>query len=124
MRGTILRAPIQVLERDVALLKLGPQQSEEARELGENECLVTFVDRLDQARNEQVQLRGTGVGSIGIDECRVAGRLPEAQQRFEHLQLGVLPRIAPAAKQRPAVVIAQFVVEKTLPPFELAENRL
>ena len=119
----ILRPAIEILVRNASLAKLLAQQRQEAGELREDERLVTFVNRLDQPGQQQLQLRRGVAVPFGIDQRRVARRLAQAKQRFEHLQLGGLPRCG-AAQQRAPIVIAQLVVERPLPPFQLAENRL
>ena len=49
-----------------------------------------------------------------VDQARVAGRLPQPQQRLEHLRSSSAPRpvALDAAEQRRAVVVAQLVVQR------------
>ena len=63
---------------------------------------------------------------VVVDQARVAGRLAQAQQRLEDLDLRLrrAPRARSRAEQRCAVVVAQLVVELALLRLQLAVDRL
>ena len=124
-RLTIARPAVEVLVHDLTLVEARAQDRQQARELREHDRLVALVDRLGEARDQHIQLRGRIVGPPAIDQTRMAGCRPQPQQRLEDDQLGSADTVrARPSQQRVPIVRAQFVVEDALRPFQLAVQRL
>src|SRR6476660_8588528 len=54
--GPIPRLTVEVLELDSLVFQPGTQQGEQARELREHERLVSFLDDLDEMRQQDIEL--------------------------------------------------------------------
>ena len=119
----ILRASVEIFVGNPPSVEPCSQQAEKARELREDQRLVPLFDGLDQSRNQQIQLGRRIVGSLGVHQRRMTRRLTQAQQGFEHVELRLLPG-RPLVEQRSTVVIAQFLVERSLWALQLADDRL
>jgi hypothetical protein len=101
------------------------EDPEVARELGEDQGLVALLPQLLQSRQQGLQLGAGLVAPARVEQSRVAGRLPQAQQSLQDHDLRpsqALP--ADLLEQRALVVQAQVLVEPPLLAFELAEERL
>ena len=96
-----------------------------ACELREDERLVSFGQQILQVEAQHVELGARFFVAIFIQQTGMAGGLPQAQQGFEDVHLGLRePLFLDDSKDRCAVVVAHFVVECFLILPHRAEDRL
>src|SRR5690606_6431562 len=110
---------VEALEGDVSLGELLADEIEQRSELRKDERLLPLLhDRL-QVLEEGVELGALVPRGAAIDEAGVAGHLPQAEQRLEHVD-GVLRHalLADAREERRPVVLPQVVVDRALLPAE------
>ena len=86
-RRAVARLAVEVLVDEAGRVQPRLQEREEARELREDERLVPLLDDLVEARHEDVELGARALRAPRVDEARVAGGLPQPQERLEHLDL-------------------------------------
>ena len=85
----VARLAVEVFVDDAAAVEVLFHDRQHARELREDERLVPFGDQLLEVRQQDVELgRRFFVGALA-DEGRMAGGLPQAQQRFEHVHFAL-----------------------------------
>ncbi len=86
---------------------------------------MAFFEDLRELRQQGLQLRARFSLAARIDQARMAGRLTQAQQRLQDLDLGPPDAVARDARQkRLPVMVLQLVVDAALIRFHVAENRL
>ena len=124
-RLAVASAAVEINVGNLRRIEAAAHDGKQAGELRENQNLVIFFEHLIELGEQGVEL-GARLGAfLFIDQSRMAGRLAQAQQRFEHLNLELSGSIRGAVfQQARAVVIAQLVVELFVLGFEIAVNRL
>ena len=89
---------------------------QQAGELRKHQRLVSFLEHLLELRQQRIELGAGFLDAALVDQPGMAGRLPQAQQRFEHLDLRLARgrRLRSFFSSARAIVIAQLVVELAL----------
>ena len=86
---------------------------------------MSFFEHLIELREQRVDLGARLRRLLFIDQARMAGRLAQAQQRFEHLELHLAHAVTMSVfQQSRAVIVAQLIIEFSIPRLEIAINRL
>ena len=107
----IPRAAVQVLVDQFFAVEPIADDRQEGRELREDEGLVPFVDHLAKLLHEHVELGAGFVGGILVDQARMNSRLPQAEQRFQDVDLRLfIAFLGDPIGEHGAVVGPQFVV--------------
>ena len=116
---------VQVLIADVLRIQPVAQDGEHGRELRKNQRLVALFDNFRKLRQQHVQFRAWLMVARPVDQARMNGRLAEAKECFQDMDLGFFQTIVlDAVQDGLPVMIPQFVVHRPLCRFQLAEEHL
>src|SRR3954470_2114038 len=111
-RLSVARVPVEISVANRVRVETLAQECEEARELWEHERLVPLARGLGELGQHDIELRARGVGLGARDQRRMAGSLPQPEQRFEHLHPRLLDaHMIDVRKERASIVVEQLVVD-------------
>src|SRR5437588_11327754 len=124
-RLAVSGSAVQIFVCYAAAIQAIANDPQKTRELGEHQCLMPFVENLAQLFQEHVQLGAGIAGALRVEQAWMTSGLPQAQQRFQHLDLGLRQTLVlNPLEQRVAVVLAQLVVELALDKIHFTMNGL
>ena len=124
-RFAVARAAVEIFVGHAVAIERETDDVEQADELGEDDRLVSLFAQQAQIGEQHIELRARRVDLRSIDQPGMTRRLPQPQQRLQHVQ----PRLVPpflrdALRQRLTIVVPQLVVALTLGAAQAADDRV
>ena len=86
-RLPVARLAVKVHIGDLRAVEPAAHDSEQTRELGKDQSLMSFFEHLIELREQGIHFSARLRRLLFIDQTRMTGGLAQAQQRFEHLEL-------------------------------------